>query len=245
MGRSSSGTKINRLGQLIGKLQSGDAMTAGTLAIEMGVSLRTLMRDLEILRDSGYPIEADKGRGGGIRLYSRWGVGRVAFNYREVIDLLLAMEVIEKLKSPMLLYNIDSLKNKLYASFPDTQRPRIWLIRKRILVGELASAQVLKSYNSPKRCQVLDTILESFFDQIQVSISYQREDGEITERVIEVHYLLLNWPIWYLICYDHLRGTHRTFRIDRIGNAKLIRSTFQIRFVEYFSPELMRYSSRL
>ncbi|MCJ8319824.1 MAG: WYL domain-containing protein [Colwellia sp.] len=245
MGRGSTIGKLERLDQLIGKLKTGETYTAATLAEELGVSLRTMMRDLKTLRDKGYPIDADKGRGGGVRLYPRWGVGRLTMNYREVIDLLLALNVLEKLNSQLFLNNLESIKNKLYASFPDTQRPKIRKIRNRILIGELAPTTVIQNYSTTVNNQQNDTILESFFDQKCLDIRYKQKDGTISERLIEIHFLYLNWPIWYLICFDHLRKEPRTFRIDRIQVANITGEKFQSKIVSFFSPELEKFSSRL
>mgnify|MGYP000114217221 CR=1 FL=1 len=245
MARGSSFDKLERLDQLIGKLKAGEAYTASTLAEELGVSLRTMMRDIKTLRDKGYPIDADKGRGGGVRLYPRWGVGRLTMNYREVIDLLLALSILEKLNSQLFLNNLESVKNKLYSSFPDSQRPNIRKIRNRILIGELAPTTATQNYNVIVNNQQNDIILESFFDQKCLDIRYKQKDGTITERIIEIHFLYLNWPIWYLICFDHLRKEPRTFRIDRIQCAKITEENFQSRVISYFSPEFEKFSSRL
>jgi len=245
MGRGSSIEKLDRLDQLIGKLKTGEAYTAGSLAEELGVSLRTAMRDIKTLRDKGYPIDADKGKDGGVRLYPRWGVGRLTMNYREVIDLLLALSVLEKLNSQLFLSNLESIKNKLYASFPDTQRPQIRKIRNRILIGELAPDATIQNYSTTANIEQNDIILESFFEQKCLNISYKQKDGTVTKRIIEIHFLYLNWPIWYLICFDHLRKEPRTFRIDRIQVANLTGEKFQSRVISFFSPEFEKFSSHL
>lgn len=245
MGRGSSLGKLERLDQLLGKLKAGEALTAGALAQELGVSLRTLMRDLETLRDKGFPIDADRGRGGGVRLYPRWGIGRLTLNYREVIDLLLAMSVLEKLNSQLFLSNLESVRNKLYASFPDSQRPKIQLIRDRMLMGQLASTDVTQGYSTTVNNQQNDNILESFFDQKCVDICYKKEDGTVSTRLIEIHFLFLNWPVWYLVCFDHLRNKPRAFRIDRVQAARITTDKFQMKKVDFFWPELEKISDRL
>lgn len=245
MGRGSSIEKLERLDRLIVMLKTGEVYTAGTLADELGVSLRTMMRDIEHLRVKGFPIDADKGRGGGVRLYPRWGVGRLTMNYREVIDLLLGLTILEKLNSPLFLNNLESVKNKLYASFSDAQRPLIRKIRNRILIGELAASDVTENYSTIVNNEQNDVILESFFDQKCLDICYVQQNGDVTERMIEIHFLYLNWPIWYLISYDHLRKAARTFRIDRIQVANITDDKFQSRAISFFSPELEKFSSRL
>jgi predicted DNA-binding transcriptional regulator YafY len=245
MSRGSSIEKLDRLEQLVGKLKSGEVYTAGHLATEFGVSLRTMMRDLKTLKDKGYPIDTDKGRGGGVRLYPRWGVGRLTMNYREVIDLLLALSVLEKLNSQLFLNNLESVKNKLHASFPDSQRPKIRMIRNRILIGELAPATAIQNYSTTVNNHQNDIVLESFFEQKCLDICFIQKDGTMTKRLIEIHFLYLNWPIWYLICFDHLRKEPRTFRIDRIQLANITKDKFQSRLISFFSPELEKFSSRL
>lgn len=245
MSRGSSIGKLERLDQLIGKLKTSETYTAGELAKELGVSLRTMMRDIKTLRDKGYPIDADKGKGGGVRLYPRWGVGRLTMSYREVIDLLLALSVLEKLNSQLFFNNLESLKNKLYASFPDSQRPKVNHIRNRILIGENAPADTIQNYSASVNNQQNDVILESFFNQECLDICYKQKDGTVTERVIEIHFLYLYWPIWYLICFDHLRKEPRTFRIDRIRAANITGNKFQVSPMGYFSPELEKFTSRL
>jgi predicted DNA-binding transcriptional regulator YafY len=54
-------------------------------------------------------------------------------------------------------------------------------------------------------------------------------------RVIEAQYILLNWPIWYIIAWDHLRNSSRVFRIDRIKKAKLMDDSFTLRPKEDFT----------
>lgn len=66
-------------------------MAIGALADEFGVSRRTLTRDIALLRDRGLPVDADRGRGGGVRVASTWGVGRLTLDYREAVDLLVSL----------------------------------------------------------------------------------------------------------------------------------------------------------
>ncbi|MCJ8312430.1 MAG: HTH domain-containing protein, partial [Pseudomonadales bacterium] len=60
--------RTQRRSRLIGLLRSEDHWKTADLREQLGVSQRTLMRELSELRQAGYPIESDRGRGGGIRL---------------------------------------------------------------------------------------------------------------------------------------------------------------------------------
>ena len=245
MGRGNTASRLVRLDDILGRLKTGDPYTSASLANELNVSVRTLMRDIELLRDKGYPIESEKGRGGGIRLYPRYGVGRLTMNYREVIDLLLALSILEKMDSPLFLSNLNTVRNKLFASFPDAQRPQIQKIRERILVGEQASKVVMSNYQGAKQDEMTSAILQSFFESKRMVIKYVRADGEVSTREIEVHYLFLNWPVWYLVAWDHFRDSPRTFRIDRVMEISPLETHFSLRSLGDFAEELRQFSTPL
>src|SRR3954453_157608 len=76
-------------------------ITSDGLARELGVSVRSVFRDIDHLRDRGYPIEADRGRGGGVRLHASWGLGKVLLSSEEALCTLLSLAISEKLSFPM------------------------------------------------------------------------------------------------------------------------------------------------
>ena len=134
---------------------------------------------------------------------------------------------------------------KIQASFQDLQRPRISQIRNRILIGDLAPTTVVQQYPTLTNQAQNDIVLESFFEQKCLDIVYQQKDGTVSTRVIEIHFLYMYWPVWYLICFDHLRQQGRTFRIDRIQSANLTSDKFKLRDVSFFSPEIAQFTSPL
>jgi len=226
--------RTERRNRLVGLLRSEEHWKTSDLREHLGVSQRTLMRELAELRCAGYPIESDRGRGGGIRLNGRWGIERLTLNHQEVVELILSLAVMESLKSPLLTSNLNAIKQKLFQAFPQKQRSAVSNIRKRIMIGDNASANVISNYTTPAQ-QISESIAESFLGQNCLEIEYQSESGEITLRVIEAQYILLNWPIWYIIAWDHLRLSPRLFRIDRIKSASIVDSSFQLRQKGTFS----------
>lgn len=215
-----------RLDRTLGLLASRPSWTGPELAEALGVCLRTVRRDLSRLAARGVPIEAEVGRGGGVRVPARWGLGRVQLDAHEVLDLLLALALAERVRSPLLLTTVKSLRQKLAAAFPPEERARVSSLRRRILVGP-TSRNITSSWQAP-RPAVLRPIHQAFFEQRALQLTYVT-GGVRTERLVEPHYLLLSWPAWYLVVWDHLRQAVRALRVDRVEAATVTDATFRVR----------------
>jgi predicted DNA-binding transcriptional regulator YafY len=216
-----------RLDRLLGMLASHQHSTGRALAAELGISLRTLRRDMARLSARGVVIEAERGRGGGVRVASRAGLGRLQINHREALDLLLALAIGERIRSPLLLSSLKGLRQKVAMAFPPEERLRVSRLRRRILHAPAASHRITESLTTP-RPAVLGPVQDGFFGQRAIEVVYGTA-RERTTRVVEPHYLLLAWPAWYLLVWDHLRDAIRTLRLDRIESARLTDCTFQLR----------------
>jgi predicted DNA-binding transcriptional regulator YafY len=226
MASRATASRLERLEELKGLLKARDHSTADALAAELGVSRRTLHRDLAILRDSGLPIEAERGRGGGMRLHPNWALGRISLSAVEAVDLLLSIAIAEQVHSPVLLRQLAGIRRKIVAAFGESHQPRIRALRKRILLGPPASDQVVSSYRAaPPR--PLTGLAEAFLNERCVVIEYVDRNGAITLREIEPQFLYLSLPVWYLLAWDRLRGAVRHFRIDRIRKVTTLQTGFR------------------
>ncbi|MEP1551575.1 HTH domain-containing protein, partial [Paraglaciecola sp.] len=136
MAKTNFKSRVERRSRLLGMLRSEQHWTTSDLRVHLQVSQRTLMRELASLKDEGYPIESDRGRGGGVRLAGRWGIERLMLSHKEVIELLLALAIVESLNFPFMTSNLQVIKQKLYQAFPENQRSKVSRIRKRIFVSK-------------------------------------------------------------------------------------------------------------
>ena len=227
MGSRATSSRLHRLEELKGLLKAHEHVTGEELSAELGISIRTLNRDLGILRDSGVPIESERGRGGGLRLQRNWALGRLHLSPEEAIDLLLSIAIAEQMKSPLLLQQLRPIKRKIIAAFSETYQPRIRSLRKRILVGRPASEQVVASFSPPQR-GALAGIAEAFFNMRCIAIDYVDGNGATTSRDVEPQFLYLSMPVWYLLAWDRLRGAVRYFRIDRIKSITPLETKFRL-----------------
>lgn len=219
------------------QLKQDTHCTIADLARQHGVSMRTIARDLAIMREQGMQIDADRGRGGGVRLDRNWGVGRMNLAYAEAVDLLISIAVAEKMNSPLFLANLGSVRRQLVASFSPEKRKKVDRLRSRIMIGVTSSTFVQASAKTPPK-RVVQALHQAFVAQEVLEIQYQREDGETSNRHIEPHYLLLKYPIWYVVAFDHLRTCTRTFRCDRLRAAKMTGAHFKLLPKQEFGPSL-------
>ncbi|MCF1708953.1 WYL domain-containing protein [Tabrizicola sp. J26] len=220
--------RLDRLDLLASRLKADEPMTVAELAAEFAVSERTLARDLEVLRARGLPVEADRGRGGGVRLHRLWGVGRLTLTAPEAINLLVSLAIAEKMRAPWLLANLDPIRRKLAASFSPALRDQIGGLRRRLLIGTSASAQVVGGFTPPEQTEVA-ALFSAFLEQRELAFRYAGAVGEERARHVEPQLLLLNYPVWYLLAWDIDSEAVRTFRCDRIRNARSMPNRFTLR----------------
>jgi predicted DNA-binding transcriptional regulator YafY len=237
MVRTNSNGRLRRMELLAVQLKQEGLCTIKDLAHQHSVSARTIARDLVLMREQGMPIDADRGRGGGVRLDRNWGVGRMNLAYPEAVDLLISIEVAEQMNSPMFLAGLGSVRRQLVASFSSDKRHKVNRLKSRILIGVTASTYVQTTVTSPPK-RVVQALHQAFIDQETLSIRYQSESGVTSERKIEPHYLLLKYPVWYVIAFDHLRDASRTFRCDRILTAERTGTNFRLLSKDEFQQSL-------
>ena len=228
MAKGSLINKQNRLDRLLGLLRQDDAWTMQLLSERLQVSQRTLLRDINELKDQGCPIQTERGRGGGVALDHRWGVDKLRLSDEEVVNLLVSLAITESLQSPILTTHVTSIRQKITHGFPDQQRKLINQLRSRILVGGAASADIVATYTPPKN-KVTDVVNRSFFHLKVIDFYYTSGSGEQTQRSMEPQFLFFNWPIWYVLGWDYLRDAPRVFRLDRIRSVKKNQQSFKLR----------------
>ena len=221
-------TRADRLDLLARVLRDRPGVTAGELARELGLSVRSVFRDLDTLRERGYPVEGARGRGGGLRLQGNWGLGRVLLSRDEALCTLLGLAIAERLGLPMFAPELGRARRKIADAFPASERRRIAPLRERIFIGPAASPAVRRSYLEPAPAPMRQ-LQVAFVEERIVRAEYAKEGGQPSLRRLEPHALVINFPAWYLMAYDHLRAEPRTFRIDRFVTVELEADNFRPR----------------
>jgi predicted DNA-binding transcriptional regulator YafY len=219
--------RADRLLLLADELRARDETTIDALALVLGTSRRTLLRDLSTLRDRGMAIAGERGRGGGIRLESGRGVATVHLALSEIVGIWLAARLSREASALPWSDGARAGLAKLLGSLPRERERALKHLARRVMVGPPASERVRAGSMSPPP-ELLRLFEEAFTDGTGLGFHYRDSEGRETVRRIEPHGLLVETPVWYLLARDVDKGEARTFRMDRVSRPRLLRD---VRFV--------------
>jgi predicted DNA-binding transcriptional regulator YafY len=189
-------------------------VTAEALADRFGVTLRTIYRDLDSLRQAELPVRAERGRGGGFALDRAYTLPPVNLTAREAALLVKLGEFATQTRllpfSDTLALALDKVRGALTAS---AQRELIELMDAIQFVGAPAHA-------APPA--VRRAVEQAWFERQPLLIRYQSADYVLTTRVIRIASVILERGVTLLNCDDLDKGERRQFRLDRIVEAKTL-----------------------
>lgn len=213
--------RAERLMDLADRLRGRAETTVLELADELGVSARTVLRDLSALRERGMPISGQAGPGGGIRLEGSRGLTAIHLSLSEAVALWLAARLSREASDLPWSEAAGSGLAKLLASLPQPKATRLRALCRRVLVGPPASPELRATAGHPPP-ELLRLFEEAFSSGTGLGFHYTDRTGKRTVRRIEPHGLVVEPPVWYVLARDIAKGEPRTFRMDRIARPRLL-----------------------
>ncbi|WP_326566863.1 YafY family protein [Amycolatopsis rhabdoformis] len=224
--------KAERLVALLFTLQRRRSATASELAAELGVSERTMHRDLAALRDAGVPLWTEPGRHGGFRLVDGWKAGLDGLTAREAVALF-ALGAPEALAGLGLDTAGSAARAKVSAGMPARLREHAALVAGRF---HLDAPGWFGNADEPP---ALSAVSRAVWAQRRLAISYRRKD-KVADRVLEPLGLVLKAGVWYLVA--GIDGAYRTYRVSRIERVDELAEEFE-RPADFDLPTWWRESS--
>jgi predicted DNA-binding transcriptional regulator YafY len=212
--------RAERLMELADLVRGRGATTVAALASELGVSRRTLLRDLGTLRERGMPITGEAGRGGGIRLDDR-GVSTVHFSLTEIVAIWLGARLSRATSDLPWGDAANSGMAKLLACLPASKARALRTLCRRVIVGQPASANVRAGAGAAPR-ELLSLFEETFSQGLGLGFQYTDQAGRRSTRRIEPHGLLVEPPVWYILARDVDKAEPRMFRMDRVARPRIL-----------------------
>ena len=214
-------TRADRIMDLLELLRASDPRTVRSIADELGVSRRTILRDLATLRGRGWPIRADSGPGGGVYLDRARGVTAVHLSVDEIAALWLAARLSASMSSLPWNRSARSGLDKIFASMPPERQRALRQLVRRVIVGRPATARVMAALGPPPP-ELLTAFERAFADDLCLGFTYTDRHGKVSRRCVEPHGLLVEPPAWYLLTRDTASGAARIFRMDRMRRVRVL-----------------------
>jgi predicted DNA-binding transcriptional regulator YafY len=235
--------RAERLMELADRLRGREATTVSDLANELGVSRRTLLRDLGTLRERGMPITGEAGPGGGVRLDGDRGVAAIHLSLSEVVAMWLGARLSQEASDLPWGEAAKSGLAKLLGSLPAPKARKLRALCRRVIVGQPASTTIRAGAGAPPP-ELLRLFEEAFSAGLGLGFHYVDREGKESTRRVEPHGLLVETPVWYVLARDVEKAAPRTFRMDRVARPRLLRDIVfrpDLRLIQSQLPDLERW----
>ena len=189
--------------------------TAEALADRFGVTLRTIYRDLETLKEASVPVRAERGRGGGYALDRRYSIPPVNLDPREAAVLLTLGRWATELRLMPFTNTIASAMDKV--------RGVLSMSEQHHLIGLMDSLQFVGVPALPCPAPVRRALDEAWFRERPLRIRYRAANDAVTIRRVRLLNVVMDRQITLLNCLDLAKNEERQFRLDRIEHAVVVR----------------------
>jgi len=199
-----------RLLRLLSLLQAHREWSGADLAGRLGVTPRTVRRDVDRLRELGYPVDASPGTGGGYRLGAGAELPPLLLDDDEAVAVAVGLRTAAAQGIEGIGETSVRALAKLEQVLPDRLRRRVGALNAftvPMLRGSLPSAV------DPA---VLTELAHLCRDTERLRFEYRAHEGAVSRRTVEPHRLVCTERRWYLVAWDVDRADWRTFRVDRI-----------------------------
>ncbi|MGD2203123.1 transcriptional regulator [uncultured Microbacterium sp.] len=211
--------------QLLSLLQTNRFWPCAELAARLGVTERTVRRDLDRLRELGYPVDSTSGRYGGYRLATGAHVPPLILDDEEAVAVAIGLRyAAEAAISGIEETSLRALA-KIEALLPHRLRRRVSALHSSVAsLRRAADDDVIHP-------ESLSVFAAACRDHEHVRFDYRRTREERSRRHVEPHQLVTAGRRWYLVAWDRDRGDWRTFRLDRIQAPRPVGTRFPPRTV--------------
>ncbi len=214
-----------RMLRLLSLLQTHRHWPGAELAGRLEVSVRTLRRDVDRLRELGYPVEAQRGVEGGYQLAAGAALPPLVLDDDEAVALTLGLQAAAQSG----VAGVAEASVGALAKVVQVMPPRL---RRR--VEALRAMTVAAGWGGPAPGPAVDavaltTVAQGCRDAVRLRFAYTAADGTPSEREVEPARLVLMGRRWYLVAYDLGRHGWRSFRLDRLTAPALTGARFRPR----------------
>lgn len=208
--------RADRLFQIVNALRRRrTATTAAQLADRLGVSERTVYRDIRDLILAGTPIDGEAGVG--YRIRPGYDLPPLMFDRDEIQALVIGARIVRQFGDPALARASDSILGKVAAILPKDLAHLV--AETRLYVPSMLGAS--------RAAEALTASREAVVARRKLELSYANADGVASTRTVRPLGIFFWGRTWTLAAWCELRGGFRNFRLDRVASAVILDVPFE------------------
>lgn len=209
----SMNTASARLLRLLSLLQTPREWPGSELAERLEVSPRTVRRDVDRLRELGYPVQAAMGAAGGYRLVAGKAMPPLLLDDEEAVAIAVGLRTAAS-------HPVDGIEDasvRALAKLEQVLPPRL---RHRVNTLGAVTVPVFGGGGSSVDAEILVVLAAATAARERLRFAYEAADGARTRRLVEPCRLVASGRRWYLLAYDNDRDDWRVFRVDRVSEPR-------------------------
>ncbi|MFF3495760.1 helix-turn-helix transcriptional regulator [Streptomyces sp. NPDC002795] len=200
-----------RLLSLLSLLQTPREWPGGELAGRLGVSRRTVRRDIDRLRDLGYPVQATLGADGGYRLVAGKALPPLVLDDEEAVAIAVGLRAGAG-------HAVEGVEEASVRALTKLEQVLPSRLRHRVATLQTATIPLTSGDGATIAPETLTVIASAAAGSERLRFSYRARDTTESRRLVEPHRLVSTGRRWYLVAYDIDRDDWRTFRVDRVSD---------------------------
>ncbi|MEU7702527.1 YafY family protein [Streptomyces sp. NPDC039028] len=198
-----------RLLNLLSLLQTPREWPGSELAERLAVSPRTIRRDIDRLRDLGYPVEATLGAVGGYRLVAGTAMPPLLLDDEEAVAIAVGLRA----GAGHAIEGVEEASVRALAKLEQVLPARL---RHRVSTLQNATIPLTRGDGATVTPATLTALAGTVTGRERLRFGYRAGDGAESKRLVEPYRLVSTGHRWYLVAYDLGREDWRTFRVDRV-----------------------------
>jgi predicted DNA-binding transcriptional regulator YafY len=199
--------------RLLSLLQTHRYWPGTELAQRLAVSARTLRRDVDRLRELGYPVDATRGVAGGYQLRAGTSLPPLLLDDEEAVAIAVGLRT----AAGGAVEGIEETSVRALTKVVQVMPPRL---RRRVDALQKYTVPALRAGGPTVDPAALTVIAQACRDDERLRFDYTRADSERHTREVEPHRLVALGRRWYLVAWDIERHDWRSFRVDRLAKPR-------------------------
>jgi predicted DNA-binding transcriptional regulator YafY len=202
-----------RLLRLLSLLQSRPHWNGRELAERLGITPRTVRRDIANLRELGYPVEAEAGPNGGYQLGAGGALPPLLLTDDESVAVAIGLRAAAS-------GGVAGYEEAAVAALAKLEQVLPGRLRERVLALNAVTVLV-RSGGTTVDPDILLTLAQGCRRPERIRFGYRDGNGNVSQRRVEPYGLVNAERRWYLVAHDLDRQDWRTFRVDRVSEPSL------------------------